>query len=103
MRHRDLGRTGRRPSVLGFGAMRLPVVTTPPAVGQGAVERIDEPAADEMLLRALELGVTYIDTAYGYHDGQSETWLGRALRDAARLRYGDRRDPATALHAEVPI
>jgi len=103
VRHRDLGRTGRRPSVLGFGAMRLPVVTTPAAVGQGAVERIDEPAADEMLLRALELGVTYIDTAYGYHDGQSETWLGRALRDAARLRYGGRRDPTAALQAEVKI
>ncbi len=103
MRHRDLGRTGLRPSVLGFGAMRLPVVTTPAAAGMGAVERIDEAAADEMLLRALELGVTYIDTAYGYHDGQSETWLGRALRDAARLLYGDRRDPAAALHAEVAV
>jgi predicted aldo/keto reductase-like oxidoreductase len=41
---------------------------------------IDEVRADTMVQHALDQGVNYFDTAYGYHGGQSETYLGKALR-----------------------
>lgn len=106
MLHRDLGCTGIRPSALGFGAMRLPVIrASTPEAGAGAevAESIDEPAATAMLRRALELGVTYIDTAYGYHGGESETWLGRALRTVAPHLRPDARDPLSALLRDVKV
>ena len=61
-----------RLSALGLGAMRLPVL-------EGEDAQIDEPAAQEMVDYAMEHGVNYYDTAWGYHSGQSELALGRAL------------------------
>ena len=59
-------------SRLGFGAMRLPCVD-----GDDAAP--DQAAVDEMVDYAIEHGVNYFDTAWGYHGGQSEVVLGRAL------------------------
>lgn len=59
-------------SALGLGAMRLPVIG-------GADENIDEAAAADMVDYAMAHGVNYYDTAWGYHDGNSELVLGRAL------------------------
>lgn len=59
-------------SRLGFGAMRLPCVD-----GDDATP--DQAAVDEMVDYALEHGVNYFDTAWGYHAGNSEVVLGRAL------------------------
>ena len=59
-------------SALGLGAMRLPVIG-------GDDSRIDEPAAAKMVNLAMEQGINYYDTAWGYHDGNSELVLGRAL------------------------
>ena len=61
-----------RLSALGLGAMRLPVL-------EGKDAQINEPAAQEMVDYAMEHGVNYYDTAWGYHSGQSELALGRAL------------------------
>ena len=61
-----------RLSALGLGAMRLPVL-------EGKDAQINEPAAQEMVDYAMEYGVNYYDTASGYHSGQSELALGRAL------------------------
>ena len=61
-----------RLSALGLGAMRLPVL-------EGKDAQIDEPAAQEMVDYAMEHGINYYDTAWGYHSGQSELALGRAL------------------------
>ncbi len=61
-----------RLSALGLGAMRLPVL-------DGKDAQIDEPAAQEMVDYAMEHGVNYYDTAWGYHSGQSELAMGRAL------------------------
>lgn len=59
-------------SRLGFGAMRLPCV-------DGDDAQPDQAAVDEMVDYAIEHGVNYFDTAWGYHGGQSEVVLGRAL------------------------
>ena len=67
-------------SRLGFGAMRLPCVD-----GDDATP--DQAAVDEMVDYALEQGVNYFDTAWGYHGGQSEVVLGRALARHPRDSY----------------
>ena len=59
-------------SALGMGAMRLPVVGTDYA-------SVDEAAVGKMVAYAMGHGINYYDTAYGYHDGHSETVIGRAL------------------------
>lgn len=67
-------------SRLGLGAMRLPKVS-----GQG--EKIDEAKAMELIVYAMENGVNYFDTAYRYHAGESELFLGKALSCYPRESY----------------
>jgi len=67
-------------SALGMGAMRLPVI-------DGDDSRIDKEAAKQMVAYAMEHGVNYYDTAWGYHDGQSETVIGRILGKYPRDSY----------------
>ena len=71
---------GLKLSALGLGTMRLPVQN-------GINADIDEPAAAEMVDYALKNGVNYFDTAWGYHDGQSEVVMGRILSRYPRESY----------------
>jgi len=74
MIYRTLGKTGLRVSQLGFGAMRLPMS------GEGAEARIVRDLAIPMIHRAFEAGVTYIDTAVGYCNEDSQRVVGEALK-----------------------
>lgn len=80
MQYRQLGSCRQNLSILGMGCMRLPVV-------DGEEGRIDEPRATKLLHQAIDKGITYFDTAYPYHQGRSETFLGEVLqRDGLRDR-----------------
>ena len=67
-------------SALGMGAMRLPVVN-------GDDASIDEAAAFAMVDEAMAKGVNYYDTAWGYHNGNSELVMGRALARYPREKF----------------
>ncbi len=67
-------------SALGLGAMRLPVIG-------GDDAKIDEAATEEMVTYAMEKGINYYDTAWGYHGGNSELAMGKALSKYPRENY----------------
>jgi hypothetical protein len=75
MLYRMMNKAGPKLSVLGFGCMRLPVKEN----GQ-----IDEKLATGMLHYAIDHGVNYVDTAYPYHNGESEPFVGQALAEGYR-------------------
>lgn len=77
MQYRTLGKTGEKVSVMGLGTMRLPTVG-------GEYGKIDEPVAIEMIRKAIDAGVNYVDTAWFYHEGNSEVLCGKALDDGYR-------------------
>ena len=74
MLYRKVPKNGDELSILGFGCMRL-------AVRDG---KIDEERATRQVRYAIDHGVNYIDTAWPYHMGESEPFLGRALADGYR-------------------
>lgn len=67
-------------SALGMGTMRLPVREKDDSL-------IDEEKTAEMIAYAMEQGVNYYDTAWGYHGGNSETVVGKILSRYPRERY----------------
>jgi predicted aldo/keto reductase-like oxidoreductase len=67
-------------SALGLGAMRLPVLNN-------SYREVDEAETAKMVSLALERGINYFDTAYGYHDGKSEVALGKALAQHPRESF----------------
>ena len=78
MEKRKLEKLGIETSLLGFGCMRFP--TLPDG-------KIDEAEAERMLDKAIASGVNYIDTAYPYHNGESEPLVGKVLKKYDRSSF----------------
>ena len=70
MQKRKFENLGAEASVLGYGCMRFPMKDG----------KIDEIESERLLDRAMEAGGNYYDTAYPYHDGESEPFVGEALK-----------------------
>lgn len=67
-------------SLLGLGCMRLPLV-------EGSTTEIDYEKAQEIVDYAYSNGINYFDTAYPYHGGQSEKFIGHALKKYPRESF----------------
>lgn len=77
MLYRRMPKNGDELSILGFGCMRLA------SKEDGS---IDEERATKQVRYAIDHGVNYVDTAWPYHMGASEPFLGRALADGYRKK-----------------
>ncbi|MDR2375274.1 MAG: aldo/keto reductase [Treponema sp.] len=78
MQKRQFGKLGYEVSAFGMGCMRLPRIL------KGDRSEVDREKAWEMIRYAADHGVTYFDTAYGYHNKTSEEVLGEALEGGRR-------------------
>jgi len=79
MQYREYGNTGKIVSALGYGGMRLP---------------FDDPEESVALLRlGMDLGINYIDSAYGYGGGHSEEYVGQAIKDRRDQVYIATKNP----------
>ena len=74
MQYRKIEKNGDEISALGYGAMRLPTKNG----------RIDKEEAKKQIYYAIDQGVNIIDTAFPYHGGASESFLGEILTDGYR-------------------
>ena len=75
MKVKRFEKLGIEPSLLGFGCMRFPLTED---------GKINEAEAEKMIDKAIASGVTYIDTAYPYHNGDSEPFVGKVLKKYRR-------------------
>jgi predicted aldo/keto reductase-like oxidoreductase len=77
--YRSFGKLDWKPSALGFGTMRLPTVGNDPA-------QVNEAETIKLIRYAIDHGVNYIDSAFTYHDGNSEATIGKALSGKYRQK-----------------
>lgn len=90
MKYRTMGKLGIQASAFGLGCMRFNGEASGDSI-------INEEKAISLIRRAVDGGVTYLDTAYVYLDKTSEIVLGKALQDG----YRDKVTIATKMPMEV--
>ena len=95
MKYRKFGNTGANVSILGFGAMRLPMT------GEGENLQVDMEKSVPMIQKGLDTGINYIDTAWAYLNETSEKVVGEAIagRDRSKL-YVSTKNPMNTEPAE---
>ena len=71
MLYRTLGRTGERVSAFGLGGHHIGLVK-------------EEQDSVKLIRSAIDRGITFMDNCWDYHNGKSEEWMGKALRDGYR-------------------
>ena len=100
MQYRSFEKTTDQLSVLGYGCMRLPTT-----IGGAASNRIDKERAIQQIRSAIDRGVNYLDTAYPYHLGASERFLGEhILKDGYREKVNiATKLPCTLIHKKERI
>ncbi|MCL2708813.1 MAG: aldo/keto reductase, partial [Defluviitaleaceae bacterium] len=87
MKYTEYGKTGIRVSRLGFGAMRLPMREVD---GKSVA---DEELSVPLIRHAFDLGVNYIDSAFGYCGGTSESIVGKAVKGRRDKIYISTKNP----------
>ena len=75
MELRKMDKLGIETSLLGYGCMRFPTTA------DGKIDRVE---SAKLLKKAMDAGVNYYDTAYPYHNGESEPFVGEFLKDYPR-------------------
>ena len=75
MELRKMDKLGIETSLLGYGCMRFPTTA------DGKIDRME---SAKLLKKAMDAGVNYYDTAYPYHNGESEPFVGEFLKDYPR-------------------
>src|SRR3954447_2821919 len=91
MEHANLGNTGLRISRICLGMMSYGKHESRPWA-------LDEPEAEQVVVKAVEGGVNFFDTADGYNGGASEVLTGRLLRKL----FGDREEYVVATKVFLP-
>lgn len=71
MQYRTLGRTGERVSVIGLGGYHIGKVKT-------------EQESVQLIRRAIDRGINFLDNSWDYHNGKSHRWMGSALKNGYR-------------------
>lgn len=71
---RDLGRTGEKVSAIGLGGWHL------------ALPHVDEALGIQLVRKAVDAGITFMDNSWDYNEGRSEIRMGKALKDGYRDR-----------------
>lgn len=79
MEYRSFGKLDWKVSALGFGTMRLPIFNSDQT-------NVNMPETTKLIRYAIDRGVNYIDTAYTYHEGNSEVAVGKALEGKYRQK-----------------
>lgn len=87
MQYRVYGKTGNKVSVLGFGAMRLPMIEN----------HVDMDLSVAIIQRSFDLGVNYVDSAVGYCNSESQIAVGKAVKG-----YRDKVFVSTKNHYKGP-
>ena len=82
MLYRDMGKTGDKVSILGYGCMRFPREGGNSMLSMMLSRRFDEKRTERQVISAIEQGINYFDTAHSYSG--SEIMLGKILTKGYR-------------------